>query len=203
MSSLASFRLDGKDEFDIYGFDGENFRNKGVVSTFINLPARTKKRIYEIEKKEKKEKVLCPYQDFQLFDIPSLMVILEKEAKQNAEIRRINKVSEEEVIDRQQIRELKNKVEKGEPEAIKMTRSLQEQLNHVECVINYSYSVIYRRKIKRRRIDYLEKDLLIGHAMIIVILFRHVRLMDARAQQRLWRLYLQPLGRVVARYESI
>lgn len=100
MSSLASFRLDGKDEFDIYGFDGENFRNKGVVSTFINLPARTKKRIYEIEKKEKKEKVLCPYQDFQLFDIPSLMVILEKEAKQNAEIRRINKVSEEEVIDR-------------------------------------------------------------------------------------------------------
>lgn len=84
-----------------------------------------------------------------------------------------------------------------------MTRSLQEQLNHVECVINYSYSVIYRRKIKRRRIDYLEKDLLIGHAMIIVILFRHVRLMDARAQQRLWRLYLQPLGRVVARYESI
>lgn len=93
MSSLASFSLDGKDEFDIYGFNGENFRNREVVSTFINLPARTKKRSQEI-KRVKKEKVFCPYQDYQLFDIPALVVILEKEAKVASDAKRIQKVSD-------------------------------------------------------------------------------------------------------------
>ena len=66
-------------QIDIYDFDGENFRNKEVISTFINLPSRTKKRANLSEKKERVMKVYCPYQDFQLYNIPALQEILEKE----------------------------------------------------------------------------------------------------------------------------
>ena len=79
MNSVLSLRMDGKDEIDIYDFDGENFRNKEVISTFINLPSRTKKRSSLSEKKERVMKVYCPYQDFQLYNIPALKEILEKE----------------------------------------------------------------------------------------------------------------------------
>ena len=79
MNSVLSLRMDGKDEIDIYDFDGENFRNKEVISTFINLPSRTKKRATLSEKKERVMKVYCPYQDFQLYNIPALQEILEKE----------------------------------------------------------------------------------------------------------------------------
>lgn len=82
LSKLSSFSMNGKDEIDIYQFEGENWRKKGVVSTFINLPARTKKRLYGNEKKpEKAVKIYCPYQEFQLYNVPALRLILEKESE--------------------------------------------------------------------------------------------------------------------------
>lgn len=80
LSKLSSFSLNGKDEIDIYQFEGKNWRKRGVVSTFINLPARTKKRLHGSDKKpEKLVKVYCPYQEFQLYNVPALQHILERE----------------------------------------------------------------------------------------------------------------------------
>lgn len=82
LSKLSSFSLSGKDEIDIYQFEGKNWRKRGVVSTFINLPARTKKRLHGGEKKQEKAvKIYCPYQEFQLYNVPALRTILERESE--------------------------------------------------------------------------------------------------------------------------
>lgn len=91
---LHSFSLSTKDEMDIYDFEGENFRNKSVPSTFINLPARTKKRVATNDK-EKVVKVYCPYQDFQLYNVPALQVILERENQINQTKKLLKKVCDE------------------------------------------------------------------------------------------------------------
>lgn len=72
--NLSSFSIEAKDTFDIYSFGGENFRNSKATSTFINLPSRTKKRV-----ERKSSKCSIPYQDFQLYNIPLLQEIAEKE----------------------------------------------------------------------------------------------------------------------------
>lgn len=96
MNDLSTFRLDGKDEIDIYDFNGENFRGRVTSSTFINLPSRTKKRSSgEEEKRGQRETVNCPYQDFQLYNIPALMEILKREDEITMHVRVLKKVSME------------------------------------------------------------------------------------------------------------
>ena len=94
MNDLSALRLDGKDEIDIYDFNGENFRSRVHSSTFINLPSRTKKRSGgEGEKRDQRKTVNCPYQDFQLYNIPALMKILKREDEINLHVRVLKKVT--------------------------------------------------------------------------------------------------------------
>ena len=94
-------------------------------------------------------------------------------------------------------------MERGEPEATKITEALQEQLNDVRSENECEISVIYKRKTNERRIDCLEKVLLIGLAVIIVALFKLVRRMDDQAQLQLFKQYRQQLGRAVVKYVDI
>ena len=94
-------------------------------------------------------------------------------------------------------------MERGEPEATKITEALQEQLNDVRSENECEISDIYQRKTNERRIDCLEKVLLIGLAVIIVALFKLVRRMDDQAQLQLLKQYRQQLGRVVVKYVDI
>ena len=94
-------------------------------------------------------------------------------------------------------------MERGEPEATKITEALQEQLNDVRSENECEISVIYQRKTNERRIDCLEKVLLIGLAVIIVALFKLVRRMDDQTQLQLLKQYRQQLGRAVVKYVDI
>ena len=94
-------------------------------------------------------------------------------------------------------------MERGEPEATKITEALQEQLNDVRSENECEISAIYQRKTNERRIDCLEKVLLIGLAVIIVALFKLVRRMDDQAQLQLLKQYRQQLGRAVVKYVDI
>ena len=94
-------------------------------------------------------------------------------------------------------------MERGEPEATKITEALQEQLNDVRSENQCEMSVIYQTKTNERRIDCLEKVLLIGLAVIIVALFKLVRRMDDQAQLQLLKQYRQQLGRAVVKYVDI
>ena len=82
MKSIRSFHLTGKDEFDMYAFNGENFRNKNA-SSFLQLPSRSKRQ---------EEKVHCPYYAFQFIDLSEMTLLLEKEFQLSRESRRLQKV---------------------------------------------------------------------------------------------------------------
>lgn len=83
MKSIRSFHLTGKDEFDMYAFNGENFRNK-KTSTFLHLPSRSKRQ---------DESVYCPYYAFQFIDLSEMTLLLEKEDQLSRESRRLQMVS--------------------------------------------------------------------------------------------------------------
>lgn len=76
-------------------------------------------------------------------------------------------------------------MEKGEAEAVKITQALQEQLENVRLESECETSVIFRKKNREKRIDYLKRVLVIGLEVIIVVSFKLVRHMDDQAQQRL------------------
>lgn len=97
--NLSSFSIEAKDTFDIYSFGGENFRKSRVSSTFINLPSRTKKRDTS-EPKAKVSKFKMPYQDFQLYNIPVLQEIVEKEHELQGILRSLKMVSSRHPTDR-------------------------------------------------------------------------------------------------------
>ena len=94
-------------------------------------------------------------------------------------------------------------MERGEPEATRITQTLQDQLNNVGSENECDISVIFRKKNSERRIGCLEKVLLIGLAVIIVVLSKLVRPMGDQAQLQLLKQCLQQLGRVVVKYASI
>ena len=113
MNDLTTFRLDGKDEIDIYDFNGENFRSRVTSSTFINLPSRTKKRPNgEGDKRGQRETAYCPYQDFQLYDIPALKEILKREDEIATHMRVLKRVGKE--MKRNEKKKRKSEMEKGE-----------------------------------------------------------------------------------------
>ena len=93
--SLANFTLLAEDEAttDTFEFGGVNYRDKGTVGNFINLPQRQRKRNYDLNEAEnsgativKKSEVLSKKKrkgpvlyDFQLFDMDRLNEINKKE----------------------------------------------------------------------------------------------------------------------------
>ena len=68
---------------------------------------------------------------------------------------------------------------------MKITQALQEQLENVRLESECESSVIFRKKNREKRIDYLKRVLVIGLEVIIGVSFKLVRHMDDQAQQRL------------------
>lgn len=96
-----NFKTNG-DERDIYLFEGENFRTKGMLQPLLYLPQRERKRIYNIDENgfpisktdsgdsshvttsvsattTERKKTVYPYQDFQLYNVKELEKLLDKE----------------------------------------------------------------------------------------------------------------------------
>lgn len=99
--NLLNFKTNG-DERDIYLFEGENFRTKGMLQPLLYLPQRERKRIYNIDENgfpisktdsgdsshvttsvsattTERKKTVYPYQDFQLYNVKELEKLLDKE----------------------------------------------------------------------------------------------------------------------------
>lgn len=139
MQSIQSFHLTGKDDFDMYAFNGENFRNKNKA-TFLHLSSRSKRA---------DEKIHNPYHAFQFIDLSEMTLLLEKEAQLSLESRRLQKVSVSDGNKHQHLKDLRHRIERGEEDAIDLGESYQREIGKVVCDDSLSHSVIYRRKIRR------------------------------------------------------
>ena len=139
MQSIQSFHLTGKDDFDMYAFNGENFRNKNKA-TFLHLSSRSKRA---------DEKIHNPYHAFKFIDLSEMTLLLEKEAQLSLESRRLQKVSVSDGNKHQHLKDLRHRIERGEEDAIDLGESYQREIGKVVCDDSLLLSVIYRRKIRR------------------------------------------------------